>query len=524
MKKNFLKIFIFIMIIFLSPKVFAQDFNVSTSDVTSPQGGGRTGTYTGTEIYNTGISSVYNIGTRYNGQLSRIVFNLASGGYADPDGFEKGHTYTLSMNMATDDWRNRFGRVSVKCEGSSGTELSNGNVTYISYRQIKFSFTAPSDRFCQFVYVDLKSTSVSSTAFTGVSNWNLSSMVISDPYYNDSSGGSGGSGGSSNQDIIDSNNQNTQDIINNQNNNTQDIIDNNNSNTQDITDKIDDTFNNCRPSRNIAPLTWAQDYVDRVNNSGLAYITTINDKQTLAYYSYTGYGNYDNTYIYKTDFEPGSYYITFNLKSTTVCPNIGIYYTDGSVHDFPCNLTADTSRHFDFISDSTKTIKYIAPVFQDGQSFITIDTFMVARSGSIISYERPGEICVSKLDEQTTAINDINNSINNDNIDSGLGSDFFSDFQDNNHGLTAIITAPLNAINSIATSSCQALSIPIPFTNSNVSLPCMSEIYEQNIPTVYNIWKVVSFGIIAYFICIDIFHIVKGFKDPESDKVEVLDL
>lgn len=121
-------------------------------------------------------------------------------------------------------------------------------------------------------------------------------------------------------------------------------------------------------------------------------------------------------------------------------------------------------------------------------------------------------------------LKDIADALKDDNIDSGVGSGFFNDFEDNQHGLTGIITAPLSAIQSITSKTCQPLQIPIPFTNKNVSLPCMTEVYNQRIPTIYNIWKVVSFGIISYFICIDIFHIVKGFKDPESDKVEVLDL
>ena len=52
----------------------------------------------------------------------------------------------------------------------------------------------------------------------------------------------------------------------------------------------------------------------------------------------------------------------------------------------------------------------------------------------------------------------------------------------------------------------------------------MTEIYESKFSSIYNLWKIVSFGIVSYLIAIDIFHIVKGFKDPESDKVEVLDL
>ena len=103
-------------------------------------------------------------------------------------------------------------------------------------------------------------------------------------------------------------------------------------------------------------------------------------------------------------------------------------------------------------------------------------------------------------------------------------SSFFNDFTSQDFGLSQIITIPLNSIQSLTSKTCTSLQVPIPFTNSNVSLPCMTDIYEDNFPSIYALWKTVSFGIVAYLIAIDIFHIVKGFKDPESDKVEVLDL
>lgn len=115
-------------------------------------------------------------------------------------------------------------------------------------------------------------------------------------------------------------------------------------------------------------------------------------------------------------------------------------------------------------------------------------------------------------------------TITDSDIDSDLGTGFFDDFSDEDFGLSEIITLPLNTISSLTSKTCQPLSIPIPKTGKNVSLPCMTQVYQQNVPSIFSIWQIVSFGIIAYFVAVDIFHLVKGFKDPESDKVEVLDL
>lgn len=118
----------------------------------------------------------------------------------------------------------------------------------------------------------------------------------------------------------------------------------------------------------------------------------------------------------------------------------------------------------------------------------------------------------------------INDSLNDDNVDSDVGTGFFDNFNNEDFGLSEIITIPLDTITSLTSKSCQPLSIPIPKTGKNINLPCMTQVYQDKIPSVFSIWQIVSFGIIAYFVAIDIFHMVKGFKDPESDKVEVLDL
>ena len=121
-------------------------------------------------------------------------------------------------------------------------------------------------------------------------------------------------------------------------------------------------------------------------------------------------------------------------------------------------------------------------------------------------------------------LDDINDNLTDDNVNNNVISNFFSNFQNNDHGLSSIITLPLSSIQSMATATCSPLSIPIPYTNRNITLPCMSSYYNTHIPLIYNLWQTVSFGLISYFICVDVFRMVKGFKDPESDKVEVMDL
>lgn len=105
------------------------------------------------------------------------------------------------------------------------------------------------------------------------------------------------------------------------------------------------------------------------------------------------------------------------------------------------------------------------------------------------------------------------------------GEDFINNFSNNSHGLTGIITAPLNAIQSIASATCSNLVLPLPFTNNKtLNLPCMSTIYTQHFGVFYTMYQGIILALISYWVCVRLFSLVKGFKDPEDDKIEVMDL
>lgn len=146
----------------------------------------------------------------------------------------------------------------------------------------------------------------------------------------------------------------------------------------------------------------------------------------------------------------------------------------------------------------------------------------------------------SKLDElirqqqqSNSTQNDIKNNtketndlIKSDNVDnaSSQGSSFFNDFSSNApQGLSGIISSPLRLITSLSSSTCSPLTFPLPFVNQNASLPCMSTIYSQ-FPEFYSIWQIITTGLIGYWVCVNLFRVVKGLQDPGNDRIEVLDL
>lgn len=123
-----------------------------------------------------------------------------------------------------------------------------------------------------------------------------------------------------------------------------------------------------------------------------------------------------------------------------------------------------------------------------------------------------------KIQENTDTIKDSDTSKSE-----AQANDFFKNFKSDDHGLSGIITAPLNAIKKL-TQSCVALSLPLPNNVGNIELPCMQTLYSQYVPTILSLWHVVVYGLVGYWIYKDIFRIVNNIKNPNDDKVEVLDL
>lgn len=168
----------------------------------------------------------------------------------------------------------------------------------------------------------------------------------------------------------------------------------------------------------------------------------------------------------------------------------------------------------------------------------SIEDTMIKQNDSILSkldtiINSNGDISY-KLDEANKNSEEIKESIQdtNDTIkdsDTSEASDsagsFFEGFSTDTHGLTSIITAPLELIGNITSSSCSPISLDIPFLDGQtLSLPCMSAIYEDFFGDFFDVYQIITFGIVAYWICVRIFNLVKDFKNPDHDEVEVMDL
>lgn len=136
----------------------------------------------------------------------------------------------------------------------------------------------------------------------------------------------------------------------------------------------------------------------------------------------------------------------------------------------------------------------------------------------------------SNIQEQGQAItgklNDINNTLNNDSVSAGRGSAIVNGISSNaGSGLAGIINTPLGVISGLLQqNTCSDIVAPLPFVNKNLTLPCLTPIYEDKFGSFFDIYQVIITGIVAYWVTMNIFLKTKKMSMPDDDRIEVLDL
>lgn len=270
------------------------------------------------------------------------------------------------------------------------------------------------------------------------------------------------------QSIINNQNQNNQAIINNQNSNTQDIIDNQNANSQAEIES-QKVCNN-----------YDKNSISTDNN----YLGNNGHMLSSISFGITNYLSISSSSEISFTRQNAVYYCYYNVNKTLIsCSN---NYSSVSIPS-----TASYVRFSIYKPENRPLVK----------------------------------ICSSGNQAIANGQQEINNTLNNDNVEgaSSEASSFFDDFQSDSHGLSGIVTAPLRLIESLSSSSCSSLVLPLPFVSQNVTLPCMSTVYNQ-FPTFYSLWQLITTGMIAYFILVNLFGKVHDLQNPNNDRIEVLNL
>lgn len=446
---KYLKYFLIVFILILCPSVYAAEQNISSKIEAIPGFGG--GTYYATQPVSVPVPLYQNIGTRYNGKLSLVEFYLDN----DDWNWNYNKTYTITLNMSTEDWRNNFMGPQViqcNCDGSQQSSSSSSYVSntfrFVSYKTIKFNFKLGSSMGCKTKF-RVYSTNTTNTAITGISNYNLSRIVISDitsaPTPTPVNPSPTATPAPNNQDIINNQKQNTQDIINNQSQNTQDVINNNTQNTSDIIE------NNNQNSQNIIDNQKTTEADNTRNNLDTS---TQNCGSLYKYNILMGRGYYSN----------GTQYIDFNTfyidDYVSLAGAKKLVLTDFNDSNNGNIIIYDSNKNYiDYwgVRNQTITLPSNAAYFRYST---TIPTGRIFKD----------KACTSKLDET--------NDYLMDNTDPNIqDNDFLNTFNSVGFSdpLNYLLTLPTQLINKIVSlsNSCSPIELGTLY-GTMLTMPCIN--------------------------------------------------
>ena len=298
------------------------------------------------------------------------------------------------------------------------------------------------------------------------------------------------------QESISSDIQNTEDNINSNIDDMEQAIVDSNKETQDV---IKDQFNSCRPSYNlINPDNILINKFVSGNNGLLLDSTVTNTTDYIEVISgiYTFSYNYSNL---------------LNSNQRTY-----VYYDINK--NFIIGYNYDPNKKQNILNIPNNA--YYVRISYDKNVF---DLQLI--KGNYTQYEPYGEeICSNKLDETNDKLNDLNSSLNDSNVDGSLNSagSFFDSFTTTDHGgLSGIITAPLIAINQMLNTSCSAMTTT--FKGKELSLPCGYEFWNR-LGAIQDFINIVLGGMLCYRIIIKLYKLIERIKNPEDDRLEVMDL
>lgn len=207
--------------------------------------------------------------------------------------------------------------------------------------------------------------------------------------------------------------------------------------------------------------------------------------------------------------------VTYQQVFSVYCPNVDIKTNDFSIQVFTPSL--------DYNNGLTSGPYYGVSSFWnysvlDTHSQQVIDS-VKENTEEIKKQTEETKKNTEATKEQTETIKDSDTADASDSANS-----FFNGFESDDFGLSDIVTMPLSFIKKLSSSTCNNLSFPVPFVNQNVELPCMSSVYKTYFSSFLALYQVITTGLIAYWCCVNIFRLVQGFKDPDKDEIEVLDL
>lgn len=259
--------------------------------------------------------------------------------------------------------------------------------------------------------------------------------------------------------------------------------------------------------------------------SGGAEITTWN----LSGVDNTGYsvGTYqDTTFAYQLNFttngtannacfmeSANGNQITWNCPKTTTATGINVtnlllnvrYRTD-------VNMILYINRNDVLLYNSTDTRLITAIENASSDIVSAINSGNQATQNAINANTQATE-------QQTQTITDSSTTGANADADALKNNSAFND----NSGIQSLITLPLRFVNNLGT-ACSPINLTIPYMDAQVTIPCMRSVITSKMPALATIITAVVNGFLLYNIFIQIIDMIHGAKNPDDDRLEVVEL
>lgn len=404
-----------------------------------------------------------NTGSYWTGHIPTMVANSAGSawGVSSPIPLLANHTYTLSLNPGSYIGNivlstfNRIGVGSTMADAKASYE--NGGVT-VNYSKalgngyLQYAFTPSSAG--SFIIIPFATDSSGNDV-----RFDLYNVIIEDL----------GSGGVSQSDINNS--------LNNQTNIIQNSI---NDMENSINDNIKDNFNICRNSYNELSLSDTS-----FTENGLTF--TIKDN--IIYIKGTSTAWTQSLYIPIQKTIDTTYTITSYLSGTTGGLSPKLSYSVGSDYFYPSL----------FGSYTVPANAHLIQAYFIIENGVTVDAtikLQLEKGTTSHSWELPGkEVCKNRLDGVQDSVNDVNDTLKDDNIDTSKTTIEDKSADASNSPISSLLTLPLKLLNNIHTGlsgTCSALNLGS-LLGTDLVLPCVN--LEQRLGSY--LW-----GLIDYAFCI----------------------
>ena len=297
-----------------------------------------------------------------------------------------------------------------------------------------------------------------------------------------------------------------------------DIMENNNNNTTSIINNQNELMTNqCSNLFNVRPNFTEKNGLTFTNNNGNISVT--GTPNASGHYNYSNIGT----------FQPGTYY----FKAYGNCNNI-YWYIWNETEQY-----GSTSGSATLTLTRENSLSLTAYIHGDSPTSCNVKlSFFSNEDKPFCEYGSS----TNKFDDINSSINDVNNTLNDDNVNGDITdtSNFFLNFNLNgSSNFTQIVLLPLNFINSLVLGDTNDLCFILKgqqsclpngkilwdrnntSCNSNIMLGCAT---SSSVNAFKTFFSLVVGGYLSYKLLIHIVHMWHKILDPTKDNLEVMKL